>query len=122
MAALPQFDCDHITLPAAATLVGYTRVKIDTAGAVVAAGVTDRSIGYLTERGATSGAQCTVRLNGIPFNAVAAEAIEIGDAVYAAASGKVADTDGTGPLIGYALTAATAADQVVTVLRTDYIS
>lgn len=122
MASSPQFDCDHITLPAGANISAYARVKLDSSGNVVVAGVTDRAVGYLTERGGVSGANCTVRLLGKPFNAIAAEAIEVGDAVYAAASGKVADTDGTGPLVGYALTAATGADQIVTVLRTDYIS
>lgn len=122
MVVAPHHDSELMTLPAGATLASYIRVKIDSSGLVQAAGVTDRAIGYLTERGAVSGANCTVRLLGTPINAVANAALEVGDVLFAAAAGRVDDTDaGTGLVVGIALTAATAQDQIVTVLQCDYI-
>lgn len=117
MVRLPVLDTDHVTLPAAATLAPHIRVKLDTAGAVVAAGATDKAIGCLTERGATSGAQCTVRLVGKPFTAIAHAAIAIGEILYYAAAGRV-DVAGT-VVAGVALSVATAQDDQVTVLRVE---
>ena len=123
MTVLPQFDCHRISLTAAATLGAYTRVKLTTSGTVDVAGVTDTSIGYLTERGSVSGALCTVQLHGLPFNAIAAGAIEVGDICWSAASGKVNDVDaGSGKIVGIAYTAAAADTNLLTLFRPDYVA
>lgn len=124
MSLLPYIDNYMITLPAGATLGAYIRVKLNTSGQVVAAGVTDKGIGYLTERGATSGSNCTVRLNNAPSqNAVVSEAVEVGDVLWAAANGKVADTDaGSGVIVGIALTAGSADGDLITLLPTNFVT
>lgn len=119
----PQFDSMYMTLTAGATAAAYTRVKIDSSGLVQVAAATDVSIGYLTDSGMVSGQSCVVRLNGIPTNAVAAGAIVVGAKCFAQASGKVDDTDpGTAVVVGIALTEAAANNDVVTILRPDYVS
>lgn len=123
MVHIPQHDSCHMTLTAGAALGSYIRVKLHTDGTVLAAGVTENAIGYMTERGAASGASATVRLIGMPFNAIAAGAIEVGDKLFAAADGKVNDVDaGNGLVVGIALTAAAADTDPLTVLQTDYVS
>lgn len=117
------YDSEKITLPAGANLTARARVKLNSSGAVVVAGVTEPSIGYVDARGGVSGQACCVILNGKPRVAIAADAIEVGDKCWAAASGKVNDADaGSGIHVGTALTAATAADQEVVILAPDYVS
>lgn len=122
---VPQFDSMYLTLPAGATAAAYTRVKLDSSGLVQVAAATEVSIGYLTDNGMTSGQNCVVRLHGIPFNAVALTPIVVGSKCFAQAGGKVDDVDsapGTTYMVGTALTAASANNDVVTILRPDYIS
>lgn len=117
------FDSHFMTLPAAATLAPFTRVKLTTAGAVDAAGLTDPGIGVVDERGAVSGQYCGVRLFGMPHNFIAAGAIEVGDICWAAASGKVNDLDGgSARVVGVALSAAAADGDQLMLLRCDYVS
>lgn len=116
------FQSRQMTFVAGATLAAYTRVKLNTSQQVVAAAATDRAIGYIDERGATSGSECCVNLIGYPFNAVAAGAVEIGDVCWAAAAGKVNDVDaGSALVVGIAYTAAAADNDPLTLLPCDYI-
>ena len=121
----PQYDSLYMTLPAGATAAAYLRVKLDSAGLVQIAAATEVSIGYLMETGMTSGQNCVVRLHGLPLNAVALTAIVVGSKCFAQAGGKVDDVDsapGTTYMVGTALTAASANNDIVTILRPDYIS
>ena len=123
MAVTQFWDSDVITLPAGANLTARTRVKLNTSGQVVAASVTEPSVGYVDERGGVSGQPCTVRLNGKPRVGIAAGQIEVGDKLWAAASGKVNDVDaGSGIHVGTALTAAGADNEEVVFLPPDYVS
>lgn len=123
MPHLDNFDNQQMTLPAGGDLAAYARVKLNTAGAVVAAGPTDPAIGTVDERGAVNGQYCGVRLLGLPHNFIAAGAIEVGDICWAAASGKVNDVDaGSARVAGIALTAAGADGDELTLLMCDYVS
>lgn len=123
MAVTQFYDSDCITLPAGADITARARVKLNTSGAVVVAGLTEPSIGYVDEQGAVSGKACTVRLNGKPRVGICAGAVEVGDKLFAAASGKVDDVDGgSGIHVGTALTATTGVDQEVVFLPPDYVS
>jgi hypothetical protein len=120
MAAPALNDTWYATAVAAATMSAFARVTIDTAGKLALAGDTDNAAGYLTERGATSGSPATYRTKNAPSQVgIAAEAMEVGDLVYSAASGKVADTAGTGHIIGRATSATTAADQLISFVPVD---
>ena len=118
MSTLPLTENVYKTYLAGATMGAYLRVKIDSAGAVVLAGATDMTAGYLTERGATSGAHCTVRSSQAPEQiGVANAALEIGDPLFAAANGMVDDADaGSARLIGYAATTVTTQGDLVRII------
>ncbi len=123
MPVCPRNETCYASILAGATLAAYTRVKLHTDGTILAAGVTEQCIGYLTERGSTSGQLATVKLLGEEIVAVAAGAIEVGDKCWAAASGKVNDVDaGSGVVVGIANTAAGADGDIVKLYQTDYVS
>lgn len=123
MPSCPRNETCYASIVAGATLNPYVRVKLHTDGTILAAGVTERCIGYLTERGATSGQLATVKLLGEEVVAVAAGAIEVGDVCWAAASGKVNDVDaGSGLVVGIANTAAAADGDFLKLYQTDYVS
>jgi hypothetical protein len=106
----------------------FAPVRLDATGRVVLAGANERAIGILQNKPNT-GETASVMLYGIS-KAVAAGAISIGSPVVAAADGQVAaagafhnhgaasDNPPTGQqrVLGFALTAATAAGQVIEVL------
>lgn len=97
-----------------ATAVAITpglRVKLDSNGLISAAGVTDAWIGVATEAIAASGTG-TVKLRSAPGSImlVAAGAVEAGDILYAAASGKVNDVQLGGIPTGYQCKSAALAD------------
>lgn len=116
--AAQMFNDYEITLTAGATLNPYVRVKINSSGEAVAAGLTDTAVGYLTHRGATSGEPCTVRVINAPSHAaVAAGAFAVGALLYSAADGEVDDADGgSAVIVGYALDASGADQDVVRIL------
>lgn len=123
MAVCPLNETVYDTITAGATLGAYIRVKLHTDGTVLAAGVTDKAIGYLTERGAVSGSACTVRLIAPAFAAIAAGAIEVGDVCWAAADGKVNDVDaGSGVIVGIAASAASGDGSILKLYQCDYVS
>jgi hypothetical protein len=123
MASYPLFDGCDISLFAAATMAAHTRVKIDSAGKVAVAAATDVGIGYVGPAGAVSGEICMVRLLGRPQKAITTTAVVTGSKLFATASGKVDDTDpGTARVVGVALNASGAADEVIDFVPCDYIS
>lgn len=100
---------------ATAALEPYIRVKLSS-GQVVVAGLNEAAIGVTHARVAAGGLVPVSLFNGYGTTFMtAAAAITSGAAVRGAASGKIDDT-GVGPVIGYALEAATAAGDVIEVL------
>lgn len=101
---------------AGAALALFLRVKL-TAGKLAAAGSTDHELGTMEKPSFADLDVVAVRLRTAQGTCkmVASEAITAGNAVYAAASGKIA-ASGT-VLIGIALEAATANNDVIEVLR-----
>lgn len=98
------------------------RVKLHTDGTVLIAGLADKDIGT-AEHYAASGARLAVRLRTAPGTAkmVAKEAISVASPVYTEAGGKVQDTnEATSFLIGIAMEAATAENDVIEVLRNSH--
>jgi hypothetical protein len=94
----------------AAALTPGIRVKLDTSGLISAAGATDAWIGTTVSAIAASGTG-TVRLRNCPGTHmfVAAGAIDAGDMLYPAASGKVDDV-AAGNFTGFQAISAVAAD------------
>jgi hypothetical protein len=106
----------------------FAPVRLDAAGRAVLAGANERAIGILQNK-PNAGEAASVMLYGIS-KAVAAGPISIGSPVVAAANGRVAaagtfhnhGTASNNPptgqqrVLGFALTAATAAGQVIEVL------
>jgi len=99
---------------AAGAIAQHLRVK--TTGALVVAGATDVELGTM-ELPCTAAGPCTVRLRSATGTAkmVAAGAISDNATVYAAAGGKV-DASGS-VVVGQAMEAATANNDVIEVLR-----
>lgn len=96
---------------ATATAIGLgVRVKLDTNGLISAAGATDAWIGTTVAPVAASGVG-TVRLRNAPGTHmfVAAGAVDVGDKLYPAASGKVDDV-AAGNFTGFVAINAAAAD------------
>lgn len=105
-----------VTFTANGAIAAKTRVKLTAGSAttpaqVETAGAGEQHIG-IAEYAAADTAPVAVRLRGRVFEAVAAEAVEVGDPLYAAASGMIKDTsDGT--CIGHAIEIATALNDKV---------
>lgn len=112
---------------AAATALGqYLRVTSN--GTTLAlAGATDREVGTLDKEHIVSGLGATSHASVVAPNAegtvkmIAAGAFSAGAALYGAASGTVDDTVNANP-IGYAVDAATAANDIVEVLRVNTVT
>ena len=112
-------DAIEMEAVAGATMLPNLRVKIDSGGLVQLAGATDRAVGYLNHRGATTGQRCGFRLVNSPCTCgIANEAIAVGSVVYAGASGKVTDTAGT-LIVGIAISAALADGDAINILPVD---
>lgn len=113
-----QIDGQYRSFTAAGALVAFTRVKTST-GKITNAGSEERAIGIVQQAASADGDIVSVKLinAGGTFKVVAAEAITQGAPVYAAASGQV---DSAGTLVmGWALEAATAANDVIECFLTD---
>lgn len=105
------------TFTAGEALAAYRRVKLSNAsGTQVEYSDAGQEFIGITEAAAASGTQVAVRLWApcSTFKATAAEAISVGDVIYGAADGKVADTP-AGPAIGRALAAASADGSIIEV-------
>lgn len=104
------------SFPVSSALSQHRRVKLSN-GVLAYAGSTDRELGTLEKPVVSGDETAAVRLRTAPGTQrmIASEAITAGDAVYAAADGKVA-ASGT-IQVGAALEAATADGDVIEVLR-----
>lgn len=112
MAHVTENSTGLLTYKATATAIGLgVRVKLDSNGLISAAGVSDAWIGVTTEPVVASG-WGTVKSRFAPGSLlmVAAGPIEVGDTLYAAASGKVNDVQLEGPATGYQCKVAAGAD------------
>jgi predicted RecA/RadA family phage recombinase len=104
----------YISLPTVAAIAEGQRVKINASGQIDVAAAGDVAVGVAT-MAAASGAHCTVKLWTAPgtFICRANAAIAAGARLYPTASGNVDDAVGTTPLNLVALTAATAANDLI---------
>lgn len=122
MALLPLKEGPLIELVAEGTYGIGTRVKLNAAGKAEVAGAADRAIGYICGTGAVAETLCCVRVVSMPAMryAIAHAAVEVGDVLYSQAAGRVDDADaGEVHVIGVALDAATAQDDVIRILPVD---
>lgn len=97
----------------------YERVKLDSDGKVTQAGLADRGIGTATRAAFAAGDVIDVALYSKPgtMKMKAVEALAAGALVYSEAAGKVQDTaQATSYLVGIALEAATADNDVIEVM------
>lgn len=104
---------------ASAAIAQYARVKLDAAGTISTAGLTDKDIGTAQQAAFAAGDQVNVKLRTAPgtHKMIAAGAVTNGAAVNTQASGKVDDAaTATGYVLGVALEAATAANDIIEVL------
>jgi hypothetical protein len=112
MAHVTENTTGIISLKSTAAAIGLgVRVKLDSSGLISAAGVTDAWIGVTTDPIAAS-TYGSVKLRGTngSFLVVAAGAVEVGDVLYAAASGKVNDVQLGGGFTGLQAKTAAGAD------------
>lgn len=120
------FDGLNLSVLAAAALAQGVRVKITAVSTatnpptVDVAAATDQAIGYTELGGIANGGIGTIHLIGVPRQAVASKSFAVGAPLYAAASGKVTDTQpANGKLIGVAGTASGGDNAIVTVYQVD---
>jgi hypothetical protein len=107
-----------ITGVADGAIARYTRVKYDSNCKITTAVLTDVGIGTADNDTAAAGELLAVRLNDDPGTRlmIAAAAISAGVPVYTAAAGRVSATAAsTSFRVGWALTAATAAGDLIEV-------
>lgn len=96
----------------------YHFVKITGANTVGLADANDTNvIGVLQNKPQVTGQAATVAYLGIS-RVVADKAIDAGEAVYCSADGQATDADGGGNLVGYAVTSAANAGEILAVLLT----
>ena len=116
-------DTNTKSLEADAAIALHARVVFEADGKVVTAGITDKEIGTAEQEAFAAGDIITVRLRTAAGSCkmIAVEALSVGDAVYTAASGKVADTAAsTSYLVGQALTISAADGDIVEVVRNSH--
>lgn len=104
---------------ASAAISQYARVKLDAAGTVSTAGLTDRDIGTAQNAAFAAGDQVDVKLRTASgtHKMIAAGAVTNGAIVNTQASGKIDDAaTATGYALGTALEAATANNDVIEVI------
>lgn len=106
---------------AGGAIAQYLRVTLSS-GKLAAAGITVKELGTLEEAAFADGDARAVRLRTAQgtVKMVANGAISLGADVYTAASGKVGPSASTGYLIGTALEAAGANNDVIEVLRNSH--
>lgn len=106
------------SLPATGAISRFLRVKVDSAGAAVLAGATDRSVGTVVSQNP----DYTVGVDGGRSGTkhyVAGAAVAAGAVVTGIAGGKVDDTAVSGAeILGYALESAAADGDIITVCQT----
>lgn len=115
-------DGPVLTLPTDSTLGQYLRVSVGTDGYLNVAALNEKDVGTTILPVLTAGVPASVRHRLAPGTCkfVVSEAVEVGDILYSAANGKVADTDSTGSggeIVGICLEAATADGQIIEAIR-----
>lgn len=111
-------DTNTKAFTAGGAISQYARVKLQSAGTIVEAGLADKDIGTATEA-AASGDVIAVRLRTAAgtHKMLAKEALAAGATVYTETDGKVQDTaEATSFQVGTALEAATNDNDVIEVL------
>lgn len=112
-------DGNYKTFEADAAIALYQRVKLDADGKVTVAGLTDRCIGTAVKPAFAAGDLVTVKLRTASgtHKMIVSEAVAAGALLYTESDGEVQDTaQATAFLIGTALEAATADQDVIEVL------
>jgi len=112
-------DTNTKTFEADAAISQYARVKLESDGKIVTAGLADKDIGTACEAAFAAGDKIAVKLRTAAGTHVclASEALAAGATVYTEASGKVQDTaQATAFQVGTALEAATADGDEIEVL------
>jgi len=112
-------DTGYYAATADAAIGLYERVKLDTDGKVTQAGLADRGIGVCMTEAFASGDVINVALfsKAGTLKMIAKEALDAGVLVYSETDGKVQDTaQATSYLVGIALEAATADNDVIEVM------
>lgn len=107
----------------AVAIAAFVRVKVDSAGLILVAGATDDWVGVTQVPIAASGSgPVRLRTAAGSFLVTVSEAVAAGAPLYAAASGKVSDTGGVGPLARLvALEAATADGDIIEAAPSDAV-
>jgi len=112
-------DSNYKGLVASAAITQYARVKLDAAGTVSTAGLTDKDIGTAQQAAFAAGDVVSVKLRTAAgtHKMIAAGAVTQGAEVSTQASGKIDDAaTATGYKLGIALEAATANNDIIEVL------
>lgn len=118
-----QVDSGFKGFLASAAITQFARVKLDAAGTISTAGLTDREIGIAQNAAFAAGDQVNVKLRTAPgtHKMIAAGAVTNGAIVNTQASGKIDDAaTATGYPVGTALEAATANNDVIEVLYNNH--
>jgi len=115
---MPYIDGPKRTFLAGGAIAQYARVKLSGSYTVIEAGAADTDIGT-AETLVASGEEVDVRLANAQGTVymIAGAAIAANASIYAAANGEIS-TVVSGPILGTALEAATAAGDIIEVLRT----
>lgn len=114
-----QNDAGVKTFEADAAIALHARVKLESDGKIVTAGLTDKDIGTALREAFASGDHIPVKLRSAAGThlMIANEAFDAGADLYTEANGKVQDTAAaTAFYIGSAMEAAGAQDDIVEVL------
>jgi Uncharacterized conserved protein (DUF2190) len=113
-----QVESGFKQFPASAAISQYARVKMASDGTISAAGLTDKEIGIAQNAAFNAGDIVNVRLRTAAgtLKMIASAAITRGNEVFTAASGKIGNSASTGWLIGRALEAAGANNDIIEVL------
>lgn len=114
-----QNDNGFKSFTASAAIAQFARVKLESAGTIVTAGLAEKEIGTAQRAAFASGDVITVKLTSAPgtHKMIAKEAIAVGARLYTEAGGKVQDTaESTSFQVGTAFTAAGAENDIIEVL------
>ena len=112
-------DSGHKGFVASAAITQYARVKLDAAGTVSTAGLTDKDIGTAQQAAFAAGDLVDVKLRTAPgtHKMIAAGAVTAAAEVITQASGKIDDAaTSTGYRLGIAMEAATANNDIIEVM------
>ncbi len=113
-------DSGFKTFTADEAIALYSRVKLESDGKIVKAGLTDKGIGTLqTAAALAAGDEVSVKLRSAAgtHKVRVKEALDAGATLYSEAGGEVQDTpQATAFIVGTALEAATAEDDVIEML------